>query len=169
MTKLHAQTPNVDIDRSTASIVVDPPHALEELSPRENAPAVLAKKAEQRELLMGELVWTAIDADFVRRQVDVERAHLQVFLLGELAMVPLDPTNSHVELRGDVGHQNEVVETVTHVETRKGAQGHADDDWNLSKCIGTPYANQGGATRIGLIASLDQNGRRRFFFQLVLI
>ena len=55
MTELHAQSPYVNIDRAATAVVVDAPDTLEELTPREHSAAVLAKEAEERELLMREL------------------------------------------------------------------------------------------------------------------
>ena len=93
MAELHAKPANVNVDGAAASVVVNPPNPLEELSPGEHSAAVLAKKAQKRELLMGQLAIPAVDRDLVGGQIDAERPHLDPLLLCEVAAAPLDATD----------------------------------------------------------------------------
>ncbi len=68
--ELGPQPPHVDVDRPGASVVVVPPHLLQQLRPGEDPPRVLREVLQQLELLVGQVEGAAAHLRRVRRLVD---------------------------------------------------------------------------------------------------
>lgn len=116
---------------------------------------------------MGELPGSAVDSDLVSREVDAKRPHLDALLLRKLATAPLDSPDPHIELRGDIRHQDEIIESIADIEARQRIDGDPDDHRHLLEGLSGPNSDQGGAPSIGFVAGLDQHGRRRTLDQLL--
>src|SRR5688500_15810406 len=93
---------------------------------REHIAAAIAKVREQGEFLRGELDASAGDVNFVARFVDDDAGDFVALLRCEFAAAPLEGPDASVELFGNVGMEDEVVEAARRLHASNLSDGDGD-------------------------------------------